>query len=68
MKIKLSSNTYTKLTAGISDSATSITVQDASKFPAINSGDNEYFYLDIIHAIGDYETVKVTNVNTNTLI
>ncbi len=67
MKIKLSSNTYTKLAAGISDSATTITVQDASKFPVINPGDNEYFYLDIINATGDYETIKVTNVNTNTL-
>lgn len=67
MKIKLSSNTYTKLTSGISDNTTTIPVQSTSNFPTINTGDGEYFYLDIITSSGDYETVKVTNVNQNNL-
>lgn len=67
MNLLLSTNTYIALTSNITSSQTTIPVSDVSVLPAVN-GDGRYFYLDIIDEVGNYETVKVTNISGSNLI
>ena len=62
--VKYSNNASTSLPSGISDSATSITVADASSFPAISSPD--YAYLTLVSATA-LEVVKCTDITGNVL-
>ncbi|SVA62941.1 uncharacterized protein METZ01_LOCUS115795, partial [marine metagenome] len=62
--VKYSNNASTSLPGGISDSATSITVTDASSFPAISSPD--YAYLTLVSATA-LEVVKCTDITGNVL-
>ena len=66
MGVKFSNNAATTLASGISSSATSATVVDASEFPTVGSGD--YAYLTIASVTtADIEIVKVTSITSNTL-
>jgi hypothetical protein len=60
MGIKFTNNAEGELAAGISDSATSLTLTagDGSLFPAAGGGD--YFYATLISAAGVREVIKVT--------
>lgn len=64
MDLQLSSNTHTIIINNISSSDTIITVESVESFPILTN--QEYFYLDIILPTGEYETVKVTNINSAT--
>ena len=64
MGVKYSNNASTTLPGGISDSATSITVTDASSFPAIASPN--YAYLTLVSATA-LEVVKCTDITGNVL-
>jgi hypothetical protein len=66
MDLKLSNNSYTKLTSPINNIQTTFNVENGSVLP--NLGINEYFYLDILDLVdGTYETVKVTEKVTNSI-
>lgn len=65
MSVKFSNNAKTTLSSGITSSATSIAVADASVFPSISG--SEYFYVTFEDLIGNVEIVKVTAVSSNTL-
>ena len=65
MSVQFSNNGKTTLSAGISNSDTSIPVTDASVFPAITG--SEYFYMSLEDSAGQIEIVKVTGVSSNTL-
>jgi|APSaa5957512576_1039674.scaffolds.fasta_scaffold88395_1 hypothetical protein len=65
MGIKVSNNASTNLSAGITTSSTSITVDDASEFPII-SGSSDYCYGTLVGGAG-VEIVKITSVSSNTL-
>lgn len=64
MGIKVSNNASTSLTADINISATSISVDDASEFPLLGTGD--YCYGTLIGGTG-IEIVKITSISSNTL-
>ena len=65
MSVKFSNNAKTTLSSGITSSATSIAVADASVFPSISG--SEYFYVTFEDLSGNVEIVKVTSVSSNTL-
>jgi hypothetical protein len=66
MDLKLSNNSYTKLTNPINNIQTTFNVENGSVLPSL--GTNEYFYLDIIDLTdGTYETVKVTSRINNSI-
>ena len=65
MSVKFSNNAKTTLSSGITSSATSIAVADASVFPSISG--SEYFYVTFEDLSGNVEIVKVTAVSSNTL-
>ena len=65
MSVKFSNNAKTTLSSGITSSATSIAVADASVFPSISG--SEYFYVTFEDLSGNVEIVKVTAVNSNNL-
>ena len=65
MSIKFSNNGKTTLSSGITSSATSITVADASVLPSITG--SQYFYMTLEDTSGNLEIVKVTSVSSNTL-
>ena len=65
MSVKFSNNAKTTLSSGITSSATSIAVADASVFPSISG--SEYFYVTFEDLSGNVEIVKVTGVSSNTL-
>ena len=65
MSVKFSNNAKTTLSSGITSSATSIVVADASVFPSISG--SEYFYVTFEDLSGNVEIVKVTGVSSNTL-
>jgi phage protein U len=65
MSVKFSNNAKTTLSSGITSSATSIAVADASVFPSISG--SEYFYVTFEDLNGNVEIVKVTAVSSNTL-
>ena len=64
MAVKFANLASSTLSGAITNSATSITVSDASSFPTLGSGD--YFYASLGEGIGS-EIVKVTAISTNTL-
>ena len=63
MAVKFANLASSTLSGAITNSATSITVSDASSFPTLGSGD--YFYASLGEGTGS-EIVKVTAVSTNT--
>ena len=63
MAVKYSNNASTTLASGITASATSITVTDASDFPAIGVSDHAYL---TIQAGTTIEVVKATALSSNT--
>lgn len=65
MSVKFANNGNTTLASGINDSATSITVADASVFPTISGSD--YFYMTLEDLSANVEIVKVTGVSSNSL-
>jgi hypothetical protein len=64
MAVKFANLASSTLSGAITNSATSITVSDASSFPTLGSGD--YFYASLGEGVGS-EIVKVTAISTNTL-
>lgn len=67
MGIKFANNAYSTLASGITDVATSISVQagHGARFPAITGTD--YFYCTLIDSSNNLEIVKVTARSTDTL-
>lgn len=67
MSILFSNNASTTLAAGISDTATTMTVAtgDGALFPTI-SGGADYFLATLVASNGDLEIVKVTARSTDT--
>jgi len=60
MAVQLKNNAFTTIPAGVSSTATTLTVAtgDGAKFPAL--GSEEFFYLTLVDVSGNYEIVKVT--------
>jgi hypothetical protein len=67
MPVKFSNNVSTTLAAGIGTSNTTISVVDASKFPALAAGEHTYVTLDSDTVTPTREVVKVTGISGNTL-
>lgn len=67
MGIKVSNNAFATLAAGISNSATSITLTtgQGARFPTLGAGD--YFYATLIDVSNNLEIVKVTARSTDVL-
>ena len=64
MAVKFANNSFSTLSAGLSNSATSFDVASASTFPA--QGGSDHMYLSVIG--GSYvEIIKVTGVSGTTL-
>lgn len=58
MGVKLSNNASSRLSGSITNSATSLSVEDASAFPALGAGD--WFPATIVDSLANREVVKVT--------
>ncbi len=67
MAVKFSNNAKTLLSSGITSSATSISVSDASAWPTLYTGDYSLATLVDISDNTIFEIVKVTAINSNTL-
>ncbi|MBT8449413.1 MAG: hypothetical protein KJO69_06965 [Gammaproteobacteria bacterium] len=67
MSVLFSNNASTTLSAGVGDSATSITVADGSVFPAISGSDYVYLTLEVDSDPDLKEIVKCTARSGNTL-
>ena len=67
MSVLFSNNASTTLSAGVGDSATSITVADGSVFPAISGSDYVYLTLEVDSNPDLKEIVKCTARSGNTL-
>lgn len=67
MAVLFSNNASTTLSAGVGDSATSITVADGSVFPAISGSDYVYLTLEVDSDPTLREIVKCTARSGNTL-
>ena len=67
MSVLFSNNASTTLSAGVGDSATSITVADGSVFPAISGTDYAYLTLEVDSDPTLKEIVKCTARSGNTL-
>lgn len=65
MGIKFSNNAGTIISADVTSDATSILVDDASKFPTLGAGD--WCYATIIGSFG-IEIVKVTAITGNNMV
>lgn len=65
MGVKYANTAYASLAAGINDTVTTITVDDASRFPSV-AGASDYMYLTLIEG-NTKEVVKVTDVTSNDL-
>lgn len=67
MGLKVANNAYSTLASGISDSATSLSVQagHGARFPSLGVGD--YFYATLIDTSNNIEIIKVTARATDTL-
>ena len=65
MAVKFSNNGKTTLASGITNSATSITVNDGSVFPSLSGSDT--FFMTLEDASGNTEIVSVSAVSSNTL-
>jgi hypothetical protein len=67
MAIKLSNNASALLDGAITNSATSITLDDVSEFPTVSGSD--YTYVTLTNAAATkIEIVKVTAINTGTKV
>jgi len=67
MGIKFSNNASTLLDGNITNSATSITLDDVSEFPALGGAD--YAFLTLANAAATkIEVIKVTAINTSTKV
>ena len=67
MAVKLSNNASALLDGAITNSATSITLDDVSEFPTLTGTD--YTYLTLSNAAAtSIEIVKVTSINTGTKV
>lgn len=65
MPVRFSNNASTTLNGAISNSVTSVVVNDVSEFPTLGSG--EYTYLTLANAVGTkIEIIKVTAINATT--
>lgn len=64
--VQFANNAASTLAAGISNSATSLTISpgDGAKFPALSGG--QYFMATLVKATGETEVVKVTARATDT--
>lgn len=58
MGVKLSNNASSQLSGSITNSATSLAVEDASAFPSLSAG--EWFPATIVDSLANREIVKVT--------
>ena len=67
MAVKFSNNAKTTLSSGITSSATSIDVVDASAWPTLGSGDHSLCTLITVADPDVLEIVKVTAISGNTL-
>lgn len=67
MAVKFSNNVKTELSSGITSSATSISVVDASGFPSLSGSDYTLATIVDLDDIDVLEVVKVTAVSSNTL-
>lgn len=67
MAVKFSNNAKTTLSSGITSSATSIAVVDASAWPTLGSGDHTLCTLAEAGDADALEIVKVTAISGNTL-
>lgn len=67
MAVKFSNNVKTELSAGITNSATSIAVVDASGFPSLSGSDYTLATIVDLDDIDVLEVVKVTAISSNTL-
>lgn len=67
MAVKFSNNAKTTLSSGITSSATSIAVADASAWPTLGSGDHTLCTLITVADPDVLEIVKVTAISGNTL-
>ena len=65
MAVKFSNNGKTTLASGITNSATSITVNDGSVFPSLSGSDT--FFMTLEDTSGNVEIVSVSAVSSNTL-
>ncbi len=61
MALKYTNNASTTLSTGISTSATSVTVADASEFPVIGAGDYTYITL----ATADATKIEIVKSHIN---
>ena len=66
MGVKLTNNARTFLTSGLSNSATTIVVDDTVAFPDV-SADDDYFYATLYNDNGDVEIVKVNSTDANSM-
>jgi hypothetical protein len=70
MAAKVTNNAYGTLSAGITDSATSLTLNsgEGARFPALGAGD--YFYATLVDTSNNLEIIKVTarSVDSMTII
>jgi hypothetical protein len=67
MAIQLKNNAFTTIPAGVSSTATSLTVAtgDGAKFPVLGTGD--VFYFTLIDVNNNYEIVQVTARTDDTM-
>jgi len=70
MAAKVTNNTYGTLSASISDSATTLTLNsgEGARFPALGAGD--YFYATLVDTSNNLEIIKVTarSVDSMTIV
>ena len=66
MGVKITNNARTFLTTGLTNSATTIVVDDTVAFPDV-SAENDYFYATLYNADGDVEIVKVNSTDANSM-
>ena len=66
MGVKISNNARTFLTSGLSNSATTVVVDDTVAFPDVSAAD-DYFYATLYNSNGDVEIVKVNNTDANSM-
>ena len=65
MAVKFSNNGKTTLASDITNSATTIAVNDASVFPSLSAGDT--FFMTLEDLSGNIEIVSVSAVSSNNL-
>lgn len=68
MGVQISNNAYSTLASGISNVATSLSVQsgEGARFPSASVASGNYFYVTLINTANQLEIVKVTDRTTDT--